>query len=279
MGTSTASLRRTYAEELTAVGAVRNSTLVDAFATVPREAFLGPGPWRILTVGEEGYRVTPDDDVARVYVNACIAIDAARGLNNGEPGLHMGLLDSLSPAAGEHVVQIGAGTGYYTAILAELVGARGRVTAIEYDADLARRASHNLAAYPCVTVVCADGTLYDSGPADGIYVCAGVTAPALTWLDNLTVTGRLIVPLTTDTWSGRFLRVVRETPAYSARFIRSCGIFPCLGARDSRSQALLAEAYRLGGFEAVRSLRLDPHPAEDSCWLHDETYCLSRTPH
>jgi len=43
-------------------------------------------------------------------------------------------------AAGEHVVHIGAGVGYYTAILAKLVGAEGRVTAIEFDAELAARA-------------------------------------------------------------------------------------------------------------------------------------------
>ena len=130
-----------------------------------------------------------------------------------------------------------------------------------------------------LAVVSADGALYDTGPADGIYVCAGVTAPVLTWLDNLTAAGRLIVPMTTDTWRGRILRVVREASAYSARFIRSCGFIPCLGDRDSRSQALLAEAYRRDGFEAVRSLRLDPHLAEESCWLHDEKYCLSQTLH
>jgi protein-L-isoaspartate(D-aspartate) O-methyltransferase len=49
-------------------------------------------------------------------------------------------------------VHIGAGAGYYTAILAELVGAAGRVTAIEFDAELGARATANFArTRPCCT--------------------------------------------------------------------------------------------------------------------------------
>ena len=268
--------RRAYAEKIADIAGVRNAVLVDAFAAVPREAFLGPGPWKTLVPGEDEYRDTPDDDPVRVYENLCVAIDAAHKLNNGEPGLHMGLLDALAPAAGEHVVQIGAGTGYYTAILAELVGARGRVTAIEYDDALARRAGQNLAAYPQVTVDCADGTRFDSGPADAIYVCAGVTGPSATWLDNLAPAGRLIVPLTTATWEGRILEVRRLDTAFAACSIVACGFIPCTGARDSDSEALLAEALAGGGLEDVRSLRRDRHRREAGCWLHAGDYCLSR---
>ena len=184
MRKSSETIRRAFAERVATVADVQDDALIDAFAAVPRESFLGPGPWQILDIGSGAYRETPDDDPAHVYEIACIAIDPARRLNNGDPGLHMGLLDILAPAAGEHIVQIGAGTGYYTAILAELVGRRGRVTAIEYDAVLARRATGNLAAYPGVTVVCADGTEFDTEPADVIYICAGVTAPSLMWLDR-----------------------------------------------------------------------------------------------
>ena len=276
--TELAATRRAYAETIADIAGVRNGALVDAFAAVPREAFLGLGPWKAMVGSEEEYRDTPDDDPVHVYENACIAIDPARVLNNGEPGLHMGLLDILAPVAGEHVVQIGVGTGYYTAILAELVGARGRVTAVEYDEALARRSSDNLAAYPQVTVVRADGARFDSGPADAIYVCAGVTGPSATWLDNLSSTGRLIVPLSTDAWEGQFLEVRRLDTVFAARFIVPCGVIPCMGARDSRSEALLAEALAGGGLDAVRSLRRDAHRREASCWLHTGDYCLSRNP-
>ena len=52
-----------------------------------------------------------------------VAIDAERGINNGQPSLHAQSIAALELKEGETVVQIGAGAGYYTAILAELVGA------------------------------------------------------------------------------------------------------------------------------------------------------------
>jgi protein-L-isoaspartate(D-aspartate) O-methyltransferase len=58
-------------------------------------------------------------------------------------------------------VHIGAGTGYYSAILAELVGTPGRITAIEHDAALAALATRNLAARRNVEVLQADGTVGD----------------------------------------------------------------------------------------------------------------------
>ena len=75
-----------------------------------------------------------------LYQDLVIALDPARGVNNGSPSLHAKLLEALGPKPGEHIVHVGAGAGYYSAILAELVGPTGRVTAVEFDAALAERA-------------------------------------------------------------------------------------------------------------------------------------------
>ena len=74
----------------------------------------------------------------------------------------------LDLAAGDHVIHVGAGQGYYSAILAEIVGPTGRVTAIEIDPDLAMKARRNLASdWPQATVVAADGFAYRAdAPAD-----------------------------------------------------------------------------------------------------------------
>jgi protein-L-isoaspartate(D-aspartate) O-methyltransferase len=103
-----------------------------AFAAVPREPFAGPGPWSILTAHvwqsqDRGplYVTTPVDDPAFLYQDVLVALDAARGINIGQPSLHALCLDALAPRPGETVVRVGTGSGYYTALLAHLVGPDG----------------------------------------------------------------------------------------------------------------------------------------------------------
>src|SRR5688572_2354739 len=112
-------LREYYAEELRAVSDLQSEALVRAFAKVPREHFFGPGPWQVRSPGIEGYYATKDADPRRLYHNILVAIDATRHLNNGHPSLLAFLIDSLKLQEREHVVHVGCGTGYYTAIMAE----------------------------------------------------------------------------------------------------------------------------------------------------------------
>jgi len=102
------------------------------------------------------------------------------------------------PAPRQHVLHIGAGTGYYTAVLAELVGSAGRVTAFEVDKAVAARARRNLGAWPQVRVIHGDALATPFDPADGITVNAGATRPPAAWLDALRPGGRMTLPLTTD---------------------------------------------------------------------------------
>lgn len=194
---SLAAIRRRFAQKIAKRQKVTDPRLIEAFAAVPREDFLGPGPWHVLN-NTPHYVATASDDPALVYVNAPIALDAARRINNGEPALHIGMLASLAPQPGDHVVHIGVGGGYYTAIIARLVGPGGRVTAIEYDPVLAQRATANLASVRNIEVICADGTSYEFDPADSIYVDAGATRATPSWLDKLKPSGRLVMVLTAD---------------------------------------------------------------------------------
>ena len=170
--------RQHYAEELRFTAKLGSRAVVDAFATVPRERFFGPGPWRILSPMASGeYWTTEDADPRHLYHDVLIAIDEERRLNNGQPSLWARMYDHLGLSQGDHVVHVGAGTGYYSAILADIIGRTGRVTAIEIDPMLAARAKENLAAgWPQATVVAADGFLFQPDrPADAIVVNAGVT--------------------------------------------------------------------------------------------------------
>lgn len=127
---------------------VDDQRVEDVFATVPREDFLGPGPWPILR--RRGYVTTPDDDPTYLYSDVLVGIVPERGLNNGMPSYHAPLMSKASVGDSDHVVHVGAGTGYYTAILARLADKSGRVTAIEFDPELT---AANLATMAKVDVI------------------------------------------------------------------------------------------------------------------------------
>ena len=183
-------IRAAYARQILAAASVNNPRLAEAFATVPRENFLGPGPW--LMWRWTRYVATPDADPVYLYTNDVVALVPERHANNGQPSLHAHLIDRAGPGAGEHVVHVGTGAGYYTALLAHLVGPSGCVTGIEYDPGLAARARACLALYPNVTIIEGDGAQVGFDPANVIYVNAGCTRPAPRWLDHLADGGRLI---------------------------------------------------------------------------------------
>lgn len=275
--------RQLYAEELRAVANLRSSALVQAFAIVRRESFLGPGPWQIVVPaapGEIAYRTTDDADPRHLYHNVLVGIDPARRLNNGQPSSLALWLDALELREGDHTVHIGCGVGYYTAIMAEIVGSSGHVTAVELDPELAARARTNLRGWPQVAVIQGDGSTYDPGPGDAIFVNAGATHPCTVWLDALRPGGRLLVPLTVATGrsghgGGGMLKVTRQPSGLRASFISQVGIYPCIGGRDPAVNDQLQEAFRRPAWKAVQSLRREPHVPTETCWLHLRDFCLS----
>ncbi|ACA19655.1 protein-L-isoaspartate(D-aspartate) O-methyltransferase [Methylobacterium sp. 4-46] len=270
--------RATYAAAVAARAGTRDPALIRAFATVPREAFCGPGPWRVM--GEEGIEWVPAGDPAGLYRDVLVSLLPEEGINNGEPSLHATALAAAAPRPGERVVQVGAGGGYYTAILAELVGPGGCVEAYEIEPSLARMAAAALSAYPQVRVQARSGTEGALPEADLIVVNAGATEPLAPWLDALSETGRLIVPLTPDRGWGGLLLAGRRGPGappeiLDARFLSRTRFVPCLGARSPEGERRLAAALAGGGMERVRSLRRGPVP-DDEAWLAGEGWWLSR---
>ncbi|PRD49564.1 protein-L-isoaspartate O-methyltransferase family protein [Phyllobacterium myrsinacearum] len=277
-------VRRAYAMQIAAAAGIADKAVEDAFAAMPREDFLGPGPWPVLR-WQEDYTPTPGADPVYLYTDSLVGILPERHINNGQPSLHAFLLSQSAPRKGEHIVHIGAGTGYYSAIMAQLAGPSGRVTAIEYDPELAARARANLAAHANVSVLQGDGSKIGFEAADLIYVNAGATKPADIWLDRLKEGGRLILPLTTEKgfssdWSkihrrGGVFLITREAEKFWARWISPVAIYPCEGMRDAASEKVLARAFESSDYKRVTRLyRSEDIPAE-RCWLRAPGWSLA----
>jgi protein-L-isoaspartate(D-aspartate) O-methyltransferase len=273
---STATQRRGYAEFIAKSAGSTDPRLIDAFAAVPREDYLGTGPWPVFLGSSE--LPTMSSDPALIYQDVLVGLDTARRINNGQPSLHARCLAAAAPAPGEAVLHIGAGTGYYTAILATLVGPAGRVVALEIEPDLAAKAAANLVHFPNVELRNASATEAALPASDLIYVSAGATHPPPAWLDALNVGGRLVFPLTPDQGFGAMLMVTRQSAqAYAASAFMRVTFIPCIGARDPASSASLSSALERQSIKQVRSLRRGTAP-DASAWCVGPGWWLSSEP-
>lgn len=140
--------------QLTSLGVVKSAAVRDAFASVPREAFLHDVPAelaytdRAFEVARDGHQLTS---------------------SSTPPSMMALMLEQLGAGPGAHVLEIGTGSGYNTALLSHIVGPSGHVTSIDCDAALVSRARERLTAGGCgnVSVLTgdalsfADGNTYD----------------------------------------------------------------------------------------------------------------------
>jgi protein-L-isoaspartate(D-aspartate) O-methyltransferase len=273
-----AAARSTFAESLRRLVPLRSAAVVEAFGRVPRERFVGPPPWRIKDpFAAYDYWTVTGADPSALYQDVLVALDRARGINNGQPSLWALVFDRLAIRPGMSIIHLGCGTGYYTAILAELAGAEAAILAIEIDTDLAGRAREALRPWPQVRVERADGARMKLPPADCIVASAGATHPLAGWLDSLKPGGQLLFPMTSARGPGGMLLVSRrDDEGYAAEFLCGAAFIPFLGARDEWVGDRLGRALAIDRGTPVRSLRRDRHAEGSSCWLHGNGWCLSR---
>lgn len=279
--------RSFYAEEIRYAGGIRSEALINAFARVPRERFLGPGPWELgspdaramSAMGGKQMSYTAVNDPRHVYHNVVIALDKAADINNGQPSALATWIDALDLKPGSCAYHLGCGVGYYTAIIAEVVGPQGTVVASEVNPDLAARAKANLTSYSNVTVNATDGGTFDPGACDAIFVNAGMTHPLPLWLDRLNEDGRLVVPLTMaispHVGMGVFTKVSRRGGNFSAQIVSAAGIYSCTSARDPEREPLIKAALSNGSLMKIKSVRRDAHEKGESCVVHASDVCIS----
>lgn len=282
------SLRRTYARNVLATAdAGGDAALEAAFATIHREDFLGSPPWRPIERGwESGY--CSQEDLAGVYRDVLFPLSIGRGVNNGSPSLHARLIHALAPEPGQSVVHLGAGTGYYSAILAELVGPEGHLAAIEIDPALAERAEACLGDRPNVAVVVADAGLWPETAVNRIYVSFAVSAPMPPWIERLAPGGRLVLPLGVpdSDWNPRFSHgeaflFERRAEGFAASRLCSVAFVHGEGLTQSHDRGeieRLRAALRSPGADAVRSLIWGEAAGDRRCWFRSPAWSLCYDP-
>jgi protein-L-isoaspartate(D-aspartate) O-methyltransferase len=279
--------RRFFAEEIRVCANIRSRRIADALAIVPRERFLPPGPWLIRGVGDAAgpARWTEDADPRHVYHDVAIALDPERNLYNGQPSLIARWLDSLGLDEGQHVVHVGCGAGYFTAIIGHVVGPSGRVDAMDVDADLVARAQANLAGQKWVHARQSNGASDFSEDVDAIIVHAGATHVLDVWLDAMANGGRLLVPLTVEIpgmpdsiGKGLMILVTRNGNDWQARALGTMpvAIYSLKGLREDKLGAALGQAMMSGALMKATRVRRDAHEPSGSCVVHGPSTCLSQ---
>lgn len=273
--------RDIFVAELAALCGIRDDAVLRAFRKVPREDFLPSGPW--LVEGLDGACFsTPDADPAHILhaVGVVLKEGQGAGLHCANPAPVAKALQNTGFRRGDRVLHVGAGLGYFSAIIAELVGPEGWITAAEIDPDLATAARRNLAPWPNVEVA-GDALAVAAQPYDVVFSSAGMAAIPSSWLDSLSAGGRMMAPLTGTNGTGLLFNLRRvDAGLFDARLESFVRFYPCLGLRDTLDLIRLDRALASGSAPFVTALRRDRHPLDSRCWLHGPDWCLTteRTP-
>lgn len=112
------------------------------------------------------------------------------------------MLELLQAKLGDKILDVGCGSGWQTALLAELVGKKGQVIGLEIKSDLIKRAKNNLAKYHYNNITLVEGNgwqgLPESAPFDKIIVAAAALKIPDNLIKQLANGGRLVMPVGQD---------------------------------------------------------------------------------
>jgi protein-L-isoaspartate(D-aspartate) O-methyltransferase len=189
---------------------IRDERVLAAMGEVPRHLFV------------------PEALQGKAYGDHALPIAANQTIS--QPFIVARMTELLELSRDSRVLEIGAGSGYQTAILARLAG---QVYAIERIAELAREAQARIRQLDIynATVKCFDGTLGWSAhaPYDAILVAAGSPVVPDPLLEQLKIGGRLVVPVGPTREAQRLIRVIRTERGYEQEDHGPCAFVPLIG--------------------------------------------------
>jgi protein-L-isoaspartate(D-aspartate) O-methyltransferase len=189
---------------------IRDERVLEAMRSVPRHAFV------------------PEALQSRAYGDHALPISANQTIS--QPFIVARMTELLEIDKDSRVLEIGAGSGYQTAVLAQLAG---QVFAIERIGELAREAQSRIRQLNIynATVKCFDGTLgwAAHAPYDAILVAAGGPSIPEPLVVQLKTGGRLVVPVGDSREAQRLVRVIKTDSGYKQEDHGACAFVPLIG--------------------------------------------------
>ncbi len=231
-------LREVLVAELQRSGVAEEPAIARAFAVVPRHRFV------------------PEVLVDEAYADRAISIKSAGGetlASISQPSMLARMLELAHVTHGERILEVGTGSGYNAALLAELAGTDGFVATIDVEADLVERAHATLAScgYDRVRVVLGDGHagFAPEAPYDRIIVSARATDITQAWWDQLREGGRIVVPLDIGVAGEYAVGFERNNGEMRSVGIVSCLFVPLRGEPERAPENIFARlpSVRYGG--------------------------------
>ena len=159
--------------------------IVEAFSSISRETFL-----------PEEYKSFAGEDRP---------LNIGYGQTNSQPSTVAFMLELLQPQTGDTVLDVGAGSGWTTALLAHIVGKKGRVYGVEIVEELVEFGNNNLKLLSVknASIQLADKEigLASKAPFDRILVSAAAQNMPQALIDQLAFGGRMVLPIDYSIWS------------------------------------------------------------------------------
>ncbi len=176
-----------FVSDLIKQGVLKTPKIIEAFKKIDRANFVSP------------------ESKEEAYINAPLSI--GEGQTISQPLTVAFMIELLQPKAGDKIFEIGFGSGWQTAILAEIVGKSGKIFAVERIPELFRFGRKNIAKYNfikkgIVKTIGGDATLGRKrhAPFDRIIAAASGEKIPVAWFEELKIGGRLVAPVKESIW-------------------------------------------------------------------------------
>jgi protein-L-isoaspartate(D-aspartate) O-methyltransferase len=202
--------RQRLVQHLRTTIGIKDEKVLTAMAAIPRHLFVPEALW------------------SQAYKDNALPIAAKQTIS--QPAIVARMTELLELESTHRVLEIGAGSGYQTAVIASIAR---RVFAVERINELYATALPRLRSlgFNNVSMICSDGTegWKTYAPFDRILVAAGGPEIPQPLVDQLVIGGKLVLPVGEEKEMQRLVRVTRTEEGFAKEDFGPCSFVPLIG--------------------------------------------------